>query len=414
MDKNKLKIFVSAYACEPGKGSEIGVGWHWVLEMSKYFELWVMTRANNREPIETYFDVHPEDNRGIHWVYYDCPDYIKRFKHQMKGVRLYYTLWQYGSDKLVRHTMEENQIEIFHLLTYGNAIWHISDYGQRKFFIWGPTGGLDVIPSEFSKHYIFKQRIVEAVRRMVVKSLKLSPGFHRKCRNADLIFCKANSTLNTIPQKYRAKAMLFTDVAMDPVCQSVAPVIRESGEPLTFITVGRLDGWRGFDLLIEAFSIAVKEAPELTLKIIGSGAEERHLKEKIRDLRLEHKIIMTGQISMDEYRQEMQHCDAVLNACLKEGGVTNAFDCMTWGKPLLCVDTGGYTRNFDGQCAIILPHGSREDMVRQMKNGILKLRDEKIRYQMSIAMIKKGAAITWEIKGQDIRNQICKAWIQAQ
>lgn len=35
----RLKIFVSAYACEPDLGSEIGVGWHWVLEMSKYFEL---------------------------------------------------------------------------------------------------------------------------------------------------------------------------------------------------------------------------------------------------------------------------------------------------------------------------------------------------------------------------------------
>lgn len=45
---NKLKIFVSAYACEPGLGSEIGVGWHWVLEMSKYFELWVLTRKSNQ------------------------------------------------------------------------------------------------------------------------------------------------------------------------------------------------------------------------------------------------------------------------------------------------------------------------------------------------------------------------------
>ena len=160
MAKNKIKIFVSAYACEPGKGSEIGVGWHWALEMSKYFELWVMTRANNQEPIEKYFVEHPEDDYGIHWVYYDCPSYIKRFKHQMRGVRTYYTLWQYGSNKLVKEVMEENDIEIFHLLTYGNAIWHISTFGQRKFFVWGPTGGVDTIPSEFSKHYAFKHRVI--------------------------------------------------------------------------------------------------------------------------------------------------------------------------------------------------------------------------------------------------------------
>ena len=34
---SKLKIFVSAYACEPGLGSEIGVGWHWVLEFFYFF-----------------------------------------------------------------------------------------------------------------------------------------------------------------------------------------------------------------------------------------------------------------------------------------------------------------------------------------------------------------------------------------
>ncbi len=28
-----LKIFISAYACEPNLGSEIGVGWHWVLDI---------------------------------------------------------------------------------------------------------------------------------------------------------------------------------------------------------------------------------------------------------------------------------------------------------------------------------------------------------------------------------------------
>lgn len=410
MADKKLRIFVSAYACEPHKGSEIGVGWHWVLEMSKYFELWVMTRANNQESIEKYFTDHPEEDFGIHWVYYDCPDYIKKFKRQMRGVRTYYTLWQYGSNRLVKQTMEENDIEIFHLLTYGNAIWHVSSYGQKQFFVWGPTGGVDTISWEFSKHYTFKHRIVEAVRRIVVGSLKINPGFNRKCRNADLIFCKANSTMETIPAKYREKAMLFTDVAMEVAPREFKPVVRKQGDNLTFITVGRLDGWRGFDLLVEAFADAVKEAPELRLKIIGQGVEMEHLRKQIVSLGMESKIELTGQISMEQYRLEMQECDAVLNACLKEGGVTNAFDCMTWGKPLICVDTGGYTRNFDNECAIILPHTERQKMICNFTDAMLQLRDEKLRKKMSDAMIQKGANITWNIKGTKIRDEILKAW----
>ncbi len=29
------KILLSAYACEPNKGSEAGIGWNWVLEIAK-------------------------------------------------------------------------------------------------------------------------------------------------------------------------------------------------------------------------------------------------------------------------------------------------------------------------------------------------------------------------------------------
>ena len=39
---------MSAYACEPGKGSEPGVGWAVALEMARYHDIWVITRANNR------------------------------------------------------------------------------------------------------------------------------------------------------------------------------------------------------------------------------------------------------------------------------------------------------------------------------------------------------------------------------
>lgn len=409
---NKIKIFVSSYACEPGKGSEIGVGWHWVLEMSKYFELWVLTRANNKEPIENYFKEHKEDEHGIHWIYYDCPDWIKKHKHQMKGVRTYYTLWQRLSNNLVKETMQKNNIEIYHLLTYGNAIWNVSSYGQKRFFIWGPTGGMDTIPLDYSKHYAFKYRIIEAVRRSVVwYQRKISISFRRKCKNANLIFCKAYSMYNAIPEKYRNKAILFTDVAMEEVNNTYNNTTdRTDINQLTYITVGRLDGWRGFDLLIEAFDGAMLINNNIKLKIIGEGIEEQHLKKMVKDKGLENNIIFTGQISMNEYRNEMKNCDVVLNACLKEGGVTNAFDCMTYGKPLICLDTGGYTRNFDDFCAIILTKENRAKTIKKIQDAIVKSFDSDLRVKLSDGMKQKGDKISWTIKGQDIRNEILKAW----
>jgi len=47
-----MKVLVSAYACEPHKGSEPGVGWNWVKQIARFHEVWVITRANNKEKIE--------------------------------------------------------------------------------------------------------------------------------------------------------------------------------------------------------------------------------------------------------------------------------------------------------------------------------------------------------------------------
>ena len=48
----RLRVLISAYACEPGKGSEPEVGWQWALQMARFHDVTVLTRTNNREAIE--------------------------------------------------------------------------------------------------------------------------------------------------------------------------------------------------------------------------------------------------------------------------------------------------------------------------------------------------------------------------
>ena len=44
-----MKILLSAYACEPNKGSEPEVGWKWAINLVKAgHEVYVVTRLNNK------------------------------------------------------------------------------------------------------------------------------------------------------------------------------------------------------------------------------------------------------------------------------------------------------------------------------------------------------------------------------
>lgn len=406
---SKLKIFVSAYACEPGLGSEIGVGWHWVLEMSKYFELWVLTRESNRHSIEPWIKEYP-DYSGIHFLYYDWPKWARFWKKGLRGVRTYYNLWQLCTNRIVKRTMQENGIQIFHHLTYGNALWRVSSYGQKQFFIWGPVGGLETIPEEFSKHYATKSKWQEIIRRMAVVWAVHNPGLKRRCNRANLILCKTGITRDRLPLAHRDKAILFTDVATDISFTPSSSINTEKNGKTELVTVGRLDAWRGFDLVVEAMNRAISKVKDIHLTIVGDGPDRERLQRLIREYKLEYVVILSGKVSMETYKQLMRKADVVVNAALKEGAVTVSFDSMAMGKTLLCLDTTGYTRYFSEDYAIVIPRGSREEVIEGLSRGIIRLTDSETRAKMGKKAKEASLRFSWEHHGKEIRDAIMSAY----
>ena len=396
------KIFVSAYACEPGLGSEIGVGWHWVLEMSKYFELWVLTRESNRGTIEPWIAEHPEyDN--IHWLYFDLPKWARFWKKGLRGVRTYYNLWQMLTNGIVRRTMQANGIKVFHHLTYGNVLWKVSSYGQRQCFIWGPVGGLETIPKEFSQHYGRRNRLIERVRRAAVAMLPLNSGLKKRCRNADLILCKTEITRDLLPASCRPKAVLQTDVAVVSMPEALATRRADDGV-LRLITVGRLDAWRGFDLCIEALAGALEAQPgaDIRLTIVGSGSDEERLRGIAEARGMAGKVTFAGKVPLETYKELLASSDVVINAALKEGAVTVAFDSMGMGKPLICLDTTGYTRYFNDSYAEVIKLGSRVETIKRLSIAILKMKDKELCLKMGLKAYEAGRKFIWEERGKEI------------
>ena len=408
--QERLKIFVSAYACEPNLGSEIGVGWHWVLEMSHYFDLWVLTRESNRHTIEPWMVAHPE-YADIHWIYYDLPRWARWWKKGLRGVRTYYNIWQFCTNRLVKQTMQNNDIQVFHHLTYGNALWRVSSYGQKQLFVWGPIGGLETIPDEFTRHYDWKSRCVEWIRRSVVRCAAWNWGLNRRCQHADLILCKTAITRDALPKRAWDKIQLFTDVATDITKMEGIPASTDHSVT-EFISVGRLDAWRGFDLIIEAIGHVVKAGKPVHLTLVGDGADKTRLQRLISRLHLDNQVSLLGNVPMQTYQQLMKQADVVVNAALKEGAVTVSFDAMAMGKPLICLDTTGYTRYFQGDHAICIPQTSRQEVIQSMTTGMIRMTDPDERYQIGKKAQMAARQISWKQHGQEIRDIILTTYHQ--
>jgi glycosyltransferase involved in cell wall biosynthesis len=301
--------------------------------------------------------------------------------------------------------MQENDIKIYHLLTYGNALWPASAYGQKQFFIWGPTSAGSSVSKEFSKNYAFKNRSKEFLQRIMAKSLRFNIGFLGRCRDAKLILCKTEQTKVSIPEKYRHKAVVFTDVAVDLL--DASKYIKEHKDGLIrYLAVGRLEAWRGFDLLIEAFAKVLKHNENVHLDILGNGSDMARLKALAEKLKLDAHIKFRGNVPLEEYYQFMANCDVVVNPALKEGAVTTAFDSLSFAKPLVCINSGGYTRYFENTYSIVLELTDRASLVENISDAIKRLTNRALRDGMSEEIIRVRNNFTWEEKGLKIRNLI--------
>src|SRR4051794_41120823 len=110
-----MQVLLSAYACEPNKGSEPAVGWNWVRELSRRgIDVTVITRANNRPSIEAAPSLS-----GVRFIYVDTVG--RRLTKVPFGVYGYYVAWQLAALHAARKAEAANTFDYVHHVTFVSA-----------------------------------------------------------------------------------------------------------------------------------------------------------------------------------------------------------------------------------------------------------------------------------------------------
>ena len=69
---------------------------------------------------------------------------------------------------------------------------------------------------------------------------------------------------------------------------------------LKFITVGRLAPWKNINIMLEAFAEYKKLKKSFIFYIVGSGPEEKYLKNLTKKLNLKEEVVFTGQLEKND------------------------------------------------------------------------------------------------------------------
>ena len=401
-------LLVSAYGCEPTKGSEAGVGWNWVLQMAKHNKLYIITRANNQELIEQHL---PTDERkeNIVFYYYDTPDFIKNLKHKAKGLYFYYFCWQIGIISVIKKILRENKVDYTMHLTFG-SMWMPTFLPYFRIpFIWGPIGGGDCEPKSFLKVLSLKQRILQSGRYLLNVTTFLNPLVVIPSLKAKCIICRTNNTLKAIPWFCRKKTIVQLETAMEDAIFQYEIKERE-GNKLRFISTGRLMPSKNILTAIRALSYLSKDL-DFEYVIVGSGPQKDKIKKEAIKLGIYEKIKIIDEVSRVEVLNLLTISDIFLFPSLREGGSWALMEAMAIGLPVVCLDWAGMQIITDDNCAIRLPVTTPEQMPIDMANAIVRLLENPLlRKQMSRAGRERIKNVfNWDAKGmfmEDLLNRL--------
>jgi glycosyltransferase involved in cell wall biosynthesis len=364
----RRKVLVSAYACEPDQGSEPGVGWRWVEQIARDNEAWVITRKNNRESIEK--ELHARPNPYLHVEYVDLPRYLSFWKRGQRGVRTYYYLWQFAALLRARKLHRSVGFDIGHHVTFVND-WLWSFFALMPIpYVWGPIGSHPPCPGVLLPHR--KARALEWIRLSIQRTARIiDPLYWLTVARAGVVMPGSSEVATRFQLRLLAADRIVVESGIGIEDLPTATVSARRSDN-TILYVGRFHYVKCPHIVIEAFSVLAREAPDATLIMLGSGPEESKLHERVRALGLEDRVKFPGWKGRAEVLEYMETSSVFLFPSAEGAGMV-VLEAMACGLPVVCLDFGGPGDMVENGCGVRVPLGTFDFIVKGLGESLIGL-----------------------------------------
>lgn len=344
-----LNVLLSTYACEPDRGSEPGVGWNWMLALLRRgHNVWVITRANNRERIEKACAERglPLGTR-LHFIYYDLPRWARWWKRGGTGVHLYYALWQRRIYPLAMREHRRHGFDLVHHLTFG--VWrqasHLYKLGVP--FIFGPVGGGEEAPWPLVRTLLVYDQLLEVVRAGLNRLALLNPSLRACVRGATLLAAKTPETAQWL-RRFGTDCIVAPDIGVESDRIGHPHDTRQG--PLRCIYAGRLLGLKGVHLAIEAIRKARQSGAAVELTIVGRGRLRRALEARAARLGDAGVVRFVDWLDQGALFEAYRGHDLLLFPSMHDSSGNVMLEAMAHGLPVVCLNLGGPGVIVDSSC----------------------------------------------------------------
>lgn len=369
---NQLRVLMSAYACEPERGSEPGVGWNWVRQIGKSEKVWVITRTNNRPTIENALAKEPLPN--VHFVYFDLPQWGRFWKRGVRGIHAYYYLWQLGAYLVARRLHRQVGFDLVHHVTFVN-------YWMPSFlvllpvpFLWGPVGGGESAPRAFWHSFSLRGKVYELARDIARHTAALDPFVRLTARRAVVGFATTDETETRLRALGCRRTCVLSQTALDEdeICR-LRQLPPHTSDPFRVLSVGDLLHLKGYELGLKAFALFHDQFPSSEYWLIGEGPERKRLEKLAREVGVADSVAFWGRMPRSSVLEKLGHCDVFLHPTLHDSGGWASVEAMAAGRPVICLELGGPALQVNDETGIKVPAISSEQVVHDLAGALFRL-----------------------------------------
>jgi glycosyltransferase involved in cell wall biosynthesis len=398
-----MNILISAYACEPGQGSEPGVGWNIVREVSKYHHIWVLTSNCHRPGIEAEIVRKPLPQ--VNFIYLDpwewIIDWSSKGKQTQKWVYFHYYLWQIQAYFVSRSLHQNICFDVCHHVTYVK-------YSSPSFisllpipFIWGPVGGAELTPKAFGQNFSLRGKIYEFMRNIARWLGENDPFVRLTARRSILAWATTKDTAQILRHMAAKNVQIFSESGLsEEEIQQLAQFTNPNASSFRLISMARLLHWKGIHLGVQAFAQA--NLPDDTeYWIVGDGPERKRLQNLTLELGIAHQVKFWGRLSRNETLSKLGECNVLIHPSLHDSGGWVCLEAMAAGCPVICLDLGGPGVQVTEETGFKIPAHTPETTVKDIAQGMLLLaKDPELRLRMGQAGQKRVKDVfSWKMRG---------------
>jgi len=331
-----MKIFISAYACEPQKGSEPGIGWNVVNELARYHEVHVLTRANNLPSIQAAL---AGVERKPFFYGYDLPKWLSFWKKKRRGYHLYYYLWQYGAYFKYRKFVNSFGFDQVVHLTFANISMPSLFMLCRPTTVWGPIGRAS-IPPAVRRALPWRVKIKESLRSLSMKTLTFFDlGRILTPRCADwIIESGAEIGKSCFPQRWQKKVLFHPQTGINTAEPEYRIVRQRNADgKVRLLICSEFLHWKGVTFAAEVFGRIASQRADVELHIYGSGPEKQAMKKIFHRYGVEARVEWKGFVGKQEMLQALFDADILLYPSYHHGLATVILQAMYAKLPIVTI-----------------------------------------------------------------------------